>query len=355
MAEEKSHENKEHHHENKEHYPIEHKKHSSSIIKKTHVWKFTAALAILLLIASVMTGGFRGNKDYVTGIVSAEEAAQNTISYINANLLQQGTSATLKNVSESGGVYSIGISIGGQDYTSYVTQDGKILFTTGIDMTQKVEKPTDSSQPTQNIQKSDKPEVELFVMSHCPFGTQAEKGIIPAVKALGDSINFKLRFVYYVMHGEKEVNEQTREYCIQKEQNDKFLDYLGCFLKEGKGEECLTEAKIDTEQMKACIEEADEEFEISVNLEDKSQWLNERFPLFNTNAELNLKYGVGGSPTLVINGAKASSSRDSASYLSTICAHFNEAPKGCNEELSSAPPSPGFGYSESGVATDEQC
>ena len=59
---------------------------------------------------------------------------------------------------------------------------------------------------------------------------------------------------------------------------------------------------------------------------------------------------------MVINGAQVSSSRDSASYLSAICDHFNKAPEECNEELSSTPPSAGFGYSESGgSATEAQC
>ena len=361
MTEEKSHEHKEHyehkehHHEHKEHHHTEHKKSKGFVIKKSDVWKIATVVAVLLLIISIATGGFRGNKGSVAGTVSAGEAAQSAVDYINANLLQPGTSAELKGVTEENGIYSIDISIGGRDYTSYVTQDGKMLFIQGVDMTQEVEKPDTTQPEPQELVKSDKPEVELFVMSHCPFGTQAEKGIIPAVKALGDNIDFKLRFVNYAMHGEKEVTEQTKQYCIQKEQNDKLLDYLGCFLKDGESEPCLTEAKIDTEQMDACIEAADKEFEITANLEDKEKWLNGRFPKFNTDAELNTKYGVGGSPTLVVNGAQVSSSRDSASYLKTICSSFNEAPEACDAELSSTPPSSGFGYSESGNPTSAQC
>ena len=36
--------------------------------------------------------------------------------------------------------------------------------------------------------KKEKPEVELFVMSHCPFGTQIEKGMLPVARLLGDKI-----------------------------------------------------------------------------------------------------------------------------------------------------------------------
>ncbi len=41
-------------------------------------------------------------------------------------------------------------------------------------------------------------------MSYCPYGTQAEKGILPVVALLGDKIDFKLRTVHYVLHGDKE-------------------------------------------------------------------------------------------------------------------------------------------------------
>ena len=84
------------------------------------------------------------------------------------------------------------------------------------------------------VKKNDKPTVELFVMSHCPYGTQIEKGIIPAIEALGDKVDFNLKFCSYAMHGEQELREELNQYCIQKEQKDKLLPYLKCFLKEGK-------------------------------------------------------------------------------------------------------------------------
>lgn len=159
------------------------------------------------------------------------------------------------------------------------------------------------------------------------------------------------------MHGEKEVVEQSNQYCIQKEQNDKFIPYLECFLKEGDGEACLTETGIDKAKMDACVAEADTEFEITANLEDKSKWLSGRFPKFNIDAEANTKYGIGGSPTFIINGAKAQGGRDPSSYLKSICDAFNTVPEECNAVLDSAQPSPGFGYEPTGGddAANAQC
>ena len=66
---------------------------------------------------------------------------------------------------------------------------------------------------------------------------------------------------------------------------------------------------------------------------------------------MNDQYGISGSPGLVINGVKANSARDPASFLSTICGAFNEVPGACDEELSSESYSPGFGYTTSSGAT----
>lgn len=54
-------------------------------------------------------------------------------------------------------------------------------------------------------------------MSHCPYGLQMEKGIIPVVETLGDSIDFQVKFCDYAMHGQTELDEQVLQYCIMKE------------------------------------------------------------------------------------------------------------------------------------------
>lgn len=193
------------------------------------------------------------------------------------------------------------------------------------------------------IIKAAKPKVELFVMSHCPYGTQIEKGILPAVKQLGDKIDFELKFVYYAMHGETEVKEQTNQYCIQKEQNSKFFDYLTCFLSSGDGKSCLSQAKIDENKLTACAASADKEFNITENLENKSSWLSGRYPQFDIYKADNQKYNVAGSPTLVINGGEVSTARDAASLLAAICAGFENQPNECQAKLSAQTPSAGFG------------
>ena len=48
---------------------------------------------------------------------------------------------------------------------------------------------------TSRTARMGKPTLELFVMSYCPFGVQAEEKIIPIVKEFGDKIDFKLQFI----------------------------------------------------------------------------------------------------------------------------------------------------------------
>jgi len=193
------------------------------------------------------------------------------------------------------------------------------------------------------MEKKDKPEVELFVMSHCPYGTQIEKGFIPVVEALGNKINFTVKFCDYAMHGEKELDEELQQYCIQKEQNSKFIDYLKCFLKEGKSDECMTSVGIDKAKLSACITVADDTYKVTKNFEDKTTW-NGNFPTFNIFKTEVDQYDVQGSPTLVINGVVASSARDPANLLDAVCTGFKVKPAECNVELSSESPTPGFGF-----------
>lgn len=329
--------------------------------------------SVACLVIGALAGGFLFNfapTGAVTMAGSADKGAMDKAllsekveKYLNDNFFtSQGRSAKVTDVNDySASLYSVNITVMkagenvGEDLL-YCSKDGKYFLPYALDMDKPIEQPAqqETQEPTET-KKSDKPEVELFVMSHCPYGTQAEKGILPVVKLLGDKIDFKVRFVYYSMHGETEVQEEARQYCIQKEQGDKYLSYLECFLADSNSDRCLTEAGIDVEKLNACIAAADNEFSISANLADKGSYLSGTYPLFNTDKALNEKYGVGGSPTLIINGAITESGRSPADYLKTICGAFNSPPEACGQELSSEVPASGFGYSGSGTASGGGC
>ena len=322
-------------------------------------WVVSTIALIILVVLLLSLNVFN-----ITGkVVSANKAGEKLADFAES----QGLTVEVSSVEKEGNFYLVTLLIEGQELPMYVTKDGKYFTNYLYPLEEEEEKSNNKNNnqntntQTQEIPKSEKPTVDLFVMSHCPYGTQAEKGIIPAIEALGDTVNFNLRFVYYIMHPSAgEVEEQTRQYCIQKEQEAKLLPYLKCFLgKTGTAadsEACLTEVKIDKTKLNSCITKADKEFKISENKNDQSKWLSGRYPLFNIDKQLNELYDIGGSPTLVVNGVTVNSARDPASYLDSICKAFSDGkvPEACGTKLSTTSYSAGFGYN-AGTSTNAQC
>ncbi|NJP03991.1 hypothetical protein HC823_01890 [Candidatus Gracilibacteria bacterium] len=107
--------------------------------------------------------------------------------------------------------------------------------------------------------------------------------------------------------------------------------------------------------MNACVAAMDEEYKVTELFDDKSTWNAGRFPLFPLDKEAVTKYGVKGSPTLVINGKTSGSARDSQSLMNSICEAFNEKPEACDSEMDATSPSAGFGWEAGAAGTDAQC
>lgn len=332
---------------------------------------FIWLIIIVAIIGAVIffqqkKGGNDGEAKPVSEKVSKEVSAA-ALDLIEGQLVAPGTDVKIKKVTEESGLYKIELTVADQDLTSYLTKD-KMKFIPQLIDVKELEEDKDESKEGQNAPvtevqtKSDKPEVELFVMSYCPYGTQMEKGILPVLDELGNSIDMKLKFVDYSMHGEKEVKENMRQYCIQKNTPNKLNNYLKCFLAGTSGSEeeakaCMTKLQINSAVVAQCEKTLDAKYGILAALADKSSWVNGQYPPFNVNKEENDKYGVQGSPTLVINGEKIQSGRDSASILKAVCSAFNEQPEACTKELSSVSPAPGFGtgVDASGASTQAGC
>jgi len=296
------------------------------------------AVIIVVLIAALLMNGLP------FGNLSEKDATAKVESFVNTELLSGQGGATVKILGSEGNLYHLEITYQGQKIDSYMTKDGKKFFPQVFEMassTASTQSATDSQTATV-APKSDKPSVELFVMSYCPYGTQIEKGIIPAVQALGNKIDFKLKFVSYTMHGDKENQENLREYCIDKDQGGKLLAYLTCFLKAGDSAACLKSTGVDEAKVNSCM----------TATAKSNQVTGTDFSVYKAENE---KYGVQGSPTLVINGATISSGRDSQSLLKTICSAFNTIPSECSKQLSTAAPAAGFGEGTDASASTASC
>jgi len=205
--------------------------------------------------------------------------------------------------------------------------------------------PVAQQQQPVSVTKSDRPKVELFVMSYCPYGLQMEKAYLPAWELLKDKADIDIKFVDYAMHGQKEVEENTRQYCIQKNQPTKYQAYLKCFVGNGDYKSCLGQSGLSESSLSSCVNETNKTYKIMDKFNDQTTWLSGRYPQYPVHEDLNTKYGVQGSPTLVINGTQVEDvNRTAESVKQAICAAFNNPPAECQQTLPAQSYQPGFGY-----------
>lgn len=331
--------------------------------KNIIVWVVLAVLVIGVIVF------FQMKKNDVNAEVKpvsdkvSQEVTTAAMDLIEGELVPEGTAVEVTDVKEESGLYRVELTVEGQEVTSYMTKDLTKFIPQLIDTKEfedmDDEAGADEQMPAAEVQtKLDKPEVELFVMSHCPYGTQMEKGILPVMSALGSAIDAQIKFVDYSMHGEPEVTEQLRQYCIQEKEPQKYATYLSCFLESEDAAGCDTTTGVNQSLLTQCVAATDAQFGVMASLNDQSSWVSGQFPQFNIYKEDNEKYGVQGSPTLVVNGEVVETSRDSASLLATICSGFTNPPAECATELSSVSPAPGFGSgadAATGTAADAAC
>jgi FKBP-type peptidyl-prolyl cis-trans isomerase len=202
-----------------------------------------------------------------------------------------------------------------------------------------------AEEKCEKIKKVSKPELEAFVVSYCPFGLQMQRVLTHVVKALGEVADIKVRYMGSVvdnkvtaMHGDKEAQENLRQICIREEQKDKFWDYLSCFIKEGKTDDCLDEVKIDKKKLESCMSD-----------------VNKGIKYAREDFDLQDKYAVTGSPTLILNGERANEfdfgGRSAEAVKTLICCSFLKKPESCEQKLDTRQATRSFSKEYSGVAS----
>jgi len=302
-----------------------HEKKHSKKLKPIDTWKIISAVAVILLIASVFTSGFNFG-------LSSQAAAEKAVGFINTNLMQPGTSATLENVQAENGLYKLTLSISGQEFESYITKDGNLLFPQALSLEEPL--PTAPTTPTgaatfecDSVEKNTKPVVELFVMSQCPFGTISQNAMYPVYKLLKDNMDFKLYFIatetdngFSSLHGQPEVDEDIRQVCIINKYPDNYFSYI----------QCVNE---DYQNVGDVWEGCAEEFDIDVTEITKCYQSDEGAELFSENIQKAEEYGVTGSPTMFINGERYVGQRTPQLFQEAVCCGFGEQPLGCSEEI----------------------
>ena len=228
----------------KEHHEKQKKSGDKSAQKNTQNTTWLWVIIVILVIGIIaLFVAYNNSKvsaeEKPVGDKESEEISKKALDLINGQLVAPGTEVKIGTITEESGLYKIPLTVLGQEVTSYMTKDFTKFIPQLIEMTEESEENTDQQKPqSAEVQtKADQPEVELFVMSYCPYGTQMEKGILPVLKTLGDSVDMELKFVDYAMHGEKELKENLNQYCIQENEPQKLAPYLECFLASTGSEE----------------------------------------------------------------------------------------------------------------------
>jgi protein-disulfide isomerase len=319
-------------HEKKMHVHHEHSHKKQKSISRAQLWQIISAILAVALVGSIMTNGFNPGVGNVAAKLSAEEATEKAVSFLNVNVLQ-GATANVQAVDEQADLYKLDLEISGQAYESYVTKDGRLLFPSAIALEASAipSQPAQAAQPAQTASypKTDKPVVDLYIMTYCPYGLQAQTGLYPVMRLLGGDAEFNVKWVPYIMHGRIEIDENTRQYCIQKEQKEKYVDYVECFVGSKDATACGTTAGIDEDMVASCITEANEEFNIDKNFDAEDTWLSGRYPIYEVDKEAADALGVRGSPSMFINGQSYGGARTPEAYKAAVCASFNNPPSDC--------------------------
>lgn len=193
------------------------------------------------------------------------------------------------------------------------------------------------------VPPEEQPKVELFIMSECPYGLQMQKAFVPVMELLGPNMDAEIKWVSYLMHGESERDENTRQYCIQQENAEAYPAYLRCFLKGGSPTNCMQESGIAPSAVNSCMQDANGQFNIMGTWSDRDSWLSGRYAQYNVHKSENEQYGVRGSPTLVINGETVSVSRSAEEVKKAICATYANPPPECGQTLNTLQEAPGKG------------
>jgi hypothetical protein len=256
---------------------------------------------------------------------------------------QKGYNITLNvtKIQEENGLYKVTLSLNGRSLDVFVSKDGNYLFTGFLNLSQPI---TTISIPQFSPPKSNVPDVKLFVMSFCPYGTQAELFLKPIYDSLKQNANFSLIFIVNVngnnlssvnsLHGSLEVLEDAREVCIEKNYGKDILwNYIENFVKN-----CYPNATQNKEVYLSCAQQQEKKLNINSTIIENCMNSNYTINTFKEFEALSQKYNVYGSPTLIINNVTYFDNfgRSTQAYQKAVCLAFLSPPSFCFQQINSS-------------------
>ena len=318
----KEHKSEDKHDKKKEHKEKHHsrnEKNFTDAVRKNPWIASTIILGVVFLV--LLVGGFGG----ATGNVSKNKVSENLNDFLQA---KTSGAEILQLESYNNYLYQADISLEGQEIPLYITKDGKFLVQGLTPLELETSAPSTPAQT--NVPKSDKPIVELFIWSYCPYGVLAQGPLAEVASLLEGTADFNAK-MYYAGHGAYEEQQNKIQACIQEVAPEKYWAYATGFV-DDIYPKCGATRDIDcdkTESVKLMNS-------LGINSNSVLSCVGSKGTTLISGASARAKeLGVTGSPTLVINGVKSNAGRTADAYKTAVCGAFTNAPEECGTTLSS--------------------
>jgi len=129
-------------------------------------------------------------------ILSVEAISEKLIKFINEQILQGSSTASILSITEEGNLYKVKLKIEEQEFDTYATKDGKLLFPQFINLDQESAQEQgktigDFSVSTDDLcQENSKPIVYFFGSSSCPHCIWEHPIVEKVANSFGDLVSF---------------------------------------------------------------------------------------------------------------------------------------------------------------------
>lgn len=250
---------------------------------------------------------------------------------------------------DKGAYVELYYGIGGDEMPIYISRDYRYIYPSGALEVSAIQSQMDAARAqaaqqeaaeAAGIPKSAEPEVLMFVMSYCPYGNQAEAGLVPVIDLLADKAAFEPVYIIYnsggecvenggksycALHGNAELWQNVREKIIFNLYGErKWAEYV-----DAANSQC-TLSNIDT-----CWEAAAGSAGV-----DKAAVVAEfdanKFAIMDSEMAKTTMYRVSGSPTILINGYTYNGARSPEAYKAKVCEAYTVEPAECAAGLSTS-------------------
>ena len=168
------------------------------------------------------------------------------------------------------------------------------------------------------------PQLELFVMSQCPYGVEVVNAAAAAKEKLGAAMDVKIQYIgdgkpgaLQSMHGPAEVTGDLAQVCAMKQAPQQILSFITCQNKNPREvdknwRDCATKNSIDPAALEKCIQG------------DEGQ------KLLTASFDEAKKRGAQGSPTMFLAGKPYEGGRKPRDFMRAVCeATKGEKPAAC--------------------------